>query len=133
MQVLPLGGNSKWKDKKGFEQILLTSVLSSTGKYGAYGQPYNIQVRSLQGTCKVPEEASSQQQQQLFGVTFTSLTPAMRESERKVLIQAKLVDDDTLVLLVVGTTIARFPSNEATIRNVVDSFEAIRAPDSKLR
>jgi hypothetical protein len=115
-------------DKKVFEQILLQSVLSSTGKFGAYGQPYNIQVKPIKSI-----EDSRQQQQQLFSVTFTSLTPAMRESERKVWIQSTVIDNDTLVMLVVGTTVARFPANEGIIQKVVDSFEAVKAPESQLR
>ena len=57
----------------------------------------------------------------------------MRESERKVWIQTSAVDNDTLIMLVVGTTTARFPQNESIIRKVVDSFVAVKAPESKLR
>jgi hypothetical protein len=129
VQVVPLPTSSNWVDKKVFEQILLQSVLSSTGKFGAYGQPYNIQVKPIKNI----EDSIQQQQQQLFSVTFTSLTPAMRESERKVWIQSTVIDNDTLVMLVVGTTVARFPANEGIIQKVVDSFEAVKAPESQLR
>jgi hypothetical protein len=139
LQVLstPKNIGSNWKDKKIFEQLLLSSVLSPTGKFGAYGQPFNIQVKPL--VKKLEDDHSSnfqqqqQQQQQLFSVTFTTLTPAMRESERKVWIQSQQIDPDTLVLLVTGTTAVRFPNNEAVFLRVIDSFQAIKAPESKLR
>jgi hypothetical protein len=134
----PSNNGNNWKDKNIFEQLLLRSVLSSTGKFGAYGQPFNIQVKPLvnkneDNNSSNSQQQQQQQQQQLFSVTFTTLTPAMRESERKVWIQSKQVDSDTLVLLVTGTTAVRFPPNESVFRMVVDSFQAIKAPESKLR
>jgi hypothetical protein len=138
LQVVSTPNNSgnTWKDKKIFEQVLLSSVFSSTGKFGAYGQPFNIQVKPLVKKEEDDNSSKSQpqpQQQQLFSVTFTTLTPAMRESERKVWIQSQQIDSDTLVLLVTGTTAVRFPKYETVFRTVVDSFQAIKAPESKLR
>ncbi|KAG7370008.1 hypothetical protein IV203_027754 [Nitzschia inconspicua] len=129
IQVVSMPKND-WRDKKVFEQLLLDSVLASTGKFGMYGQPYNVQVKASKTSNDVDGSIA---QQQLFSVTFTTLTPAMRESERKAMIQCKQIDSDTLVLLVAGTTAARFPSNEGVLDNVVESFQAAKAPESKLR
>jgi hypothetical protein len=135
VQVVPTPKSNNWKDKKSFEQLLLDSVLASTGKFGMYGQPYSVQAKPIVRKTDGGDDDSSNNNssQQRFSVTFTTLTPAMRESERKVWIQCQPIDSDTLVLLVVGTTASRFPSNEAIFRNVVDSFQAVKAPESNLR
>ena len=117
VQVLP--ATDSWKDRKVFRDLLINSVLASQGKYGAYGTPTDIKVK--------PTKDSD-----LFVVTFTSYTPAMRESERQLWIQPKQVDD-TLVLLIVGTTRARFASQEASFSKIVNSFLAVAAPESRLR
>lgn len=131
IQVVPTP-KGNWKEKKAFEQLLLDSVLASTGKFGMYGQPYNVQAKRAKRKDDVDDNAANTNSQ-LFSVSFTTLTPAMRESERKAMIQSQQIDTDTLVLLVVGTTAARFPSNEGVIRNVIESFQAVKAPESKLR
>jgi len=124
VQVIPAVPN--WSDTKVFSQLLLESVFSKQGKFSAYGEPYafsySTRNKKKDGDDKI-----------LFSVSFTSLTPAMRESERKVWIKPQQVDDDTLVLLVVGTTRARFPSFETTFEKVVDSFTAVAAPESSLK
>ena len=88
---------------------------------GAYGTPVDIKIK------RVPES-------DLFAATFTAYTPAMRESERKILLNPKWLDGgDTLMVLVVGTTVARFRKQEQALRKVADSFVAIEAPKSSLR
>ncbi len=124
VQVLPAppskGGD--WRgNKKVFQQLLLDSVFASKGKFGAYGTPSDVRVK--------PNEATADAG---YVVTFTTLTPAMRESERQAYIKPQEVDG-TLVLLVVGTTRARFPANEKSFQEVVASFQAIAAPESNLR
>jgi hypothetical protein len=119
IQVVPVINN--WKDRKVFRDLLIDSVFASQGKFGAYGTPTDVKVKPL----KEKEET-------VFSVTFTSYTPGMRESERQMWIHPKQVDD-TLVLLVVGTTRTRFASQEATVSKIVDSFLAVAAPESRLR
>jgi hypothetical protein len=125
-----LGNNAKkWKDKKQFQYLLMDSVFAAKGKFGAYGQPYDIQLKP------VVQNSSDNDytQASFFAVTFTTLTPAMRESERKALIAAQQVGADTLVLLVVTTTSVRYSSNVKTFQTIASSFEAIAAPQSSLK
>lgn len=126
-----IGTGAKWKDKKQFQYLLMDSVFAAKGKFGAYGQPFDIQVKRVAGDQNSSDTDSSRTS--LFTVTFTTLTPAMRESERKALIAARQVGADTLVLLVITTTSARYTSNERTFQAVASSFEAIAAPQSSLK
>lgn len=111
---------SDWKNRKVFQQLLINSVLASQGKFGAYGTPTDIRVKPYDVETGV------------FAVTFTSYTPAMRESERQLLIKPKEVDQD-LVLLVTGTTRNAFASQEQIFLKIADSFVAVAAPESRLR
>jgi hypothetical protein len=130
VQVLPLLDPSKkmskedcncyWQTPSQFRQLLLESVLASQGKFGAYGSPTDVKV------VKALKDASSS----TFQVTFISYTPSMLESERQLWIEPKVIDNDTLVLLVVGTTRARFATQQATIQKVVNSFTAVAAPST---
>ena len=120
VQVAPEVAN--WQNPKVFKQLLIDSVLASQGKFGAYGTPVDIKVKPL----------SADERKDTFSVTFTSYTPAMRESERQLWIKP-IVADSTLVLLIVGTTKARFPSQEKIFGKVLDTFIAVPAPESKLR
>lgn len=131
------GNDGKWKDKKVFQRLLMDSVFAAQGKFGAYGQPFDIQVKaSAAGTNDADTGGSrgaSSSSPSFFAVKFTTLTPAMRESERKAVIAARQVGADTLVLLVVTTTSARYASNEKTFRSIASSFEAVAAPESGLK
>ena len=122
VQVVP--AVSDWETPKVFKQLLIDSVLASQGKYGAYGTPTDIKVKPLTKT---------DDKKDCFVVTFTSYTPAMRESERQLWIRPKLVVDNTLVLLIVGTTQARFSSQEKIFNGILDSFVAVSGPESQLR
>lgn len=119
--VQVLSAASNWESPKVFKQLLIESVLASQGKFGAYGTPVDIKVKPL-----------SSEQKEIFAVTFTSYTPGMRESERQLWIKPRQVDS-TLVLLIVGTTRPRFPSQAKCFKNVLDTFLAVSAPESKLR
>ena len=58
----------------------------------------------------------------------------MRETERKLVLHPKwLGNGDTIAVLVVSTTLARFKSQEKTLFEVANSFQAIDAPKSRLR
>lgn len=121
-QVLPLDPqrNKDWQTPANFRLLLLESLLASQGKYGAYGSPTDVKVKALKDT-------------DIFQVTFISFTPSMLESERQLWIKSKVIDNDTLVLLVVGTTRARFATQQATIQKVVNSFTAVAAPTTRMR
>mmetsp|Transcript_26939 Transcript_26939/g.63270 ORF Transcript_26939/g.63270 Transcript_26939/m.63270 type:complete len:333 (-) Transcript_26939:113-1111(-) len=134
VQVVPLsliGSSQKWREKKQFQNLLMDSVFAAKGKFGAYGQPYDIQLKKVSD---IPNSIDMDDSQpSIFTVTFTTLTPAMRESERKAMIVARKVGAGTIVLLVVTTTSARYSSNEKTFKTVASSFEAISAPQSSLK
>ena len=110
---------SDWQNRKVFEQLLLNSVLASQGKYGAYGTPTDVRVKPLNG-------------KGVYAVTLTCYTPAMRESERQLLIRPIQVDD-SIVMLVTGTTRNAFSTQESKFSQIADSFIAVAAPESRLR
>lgn len=71
-------------------------------------------------------------EEDLYLINFTAYTPAMLESERSVYLKVlQPVKGKDLVVLVTGTTRARFKSQETTLRKVADSFVAIAAPKSQ--
>mmetsp|Transcript_7837 Transcript_7837/g.11365 ORF Transcript_7837/g.11365 Transcript_7837/m.11365 type:complete len:254 (-) Transcript_7837:50-811(-) len=107
-------------EKKAVTRALSENILGSKGKFGAYSVPTDIKFRETE----VPN---------LYKATFTAYTPAMRESERTILVQCKWVDEgETLVALVVGTTMVRFKSEQKTLANIAESFVAIDAPKTQL-
>ena len=105
---------------KALNTAIVDTVFSSKGKYGAYGEPVDIKIKRVEGY------------QGLLTVTFTTYTPAMRESERKLYLKLEFVEG-SLVMLVTGTTFQRFKSQEKVLRQVVDSFVAVAAPKSGLK
>lgn len=100
------------------------SILSSEGKYGMYGLPTGIKVSKLNHDPK--------SQTDLYLLSFTTMTPAMRESDRKVYVSTKVIGNG-VYMLVTGTTAGRFKGQEALLRKVADSFECIEAPKSQIR
>jgi hypothetical protein len=109
-------------DGKEFRSILLESVLSQKGKFGAYGTPMDVRVRATEGDPS------------LYSVRFLTLTPGEIETERQILVKAVPIRAaSSLVLLVVGTTRLRYPKQKEALQRVVDSFEAVPAPATKLR
>lgn len=105
--------------KSSMKKLLLASVFAQQGKYGAYGAPTDVKI-------KPTDDPST------FAVSFTTLTPGMRESERQVLIKYCAVGS-SLVMLVTGTTTVRYKKQEAAFQKVVASFTAVAAPSSRLR
>ena len=69
---------------------------------------------------------------EIYVASFTTLTPAMRESDRKAYISASTVGNG-LFLLVTSTTAVRFTKLEKSLRAVADSFLAVDAPRTSLR
>lgn len=106
--------------KVSMKKLLFTSVFASKGKFGAYGAPTDIKV-------KTTDDPS------IFAVSFVCLTPGMRESERQVFVKYSSVGKSALVLLVTGTTTVRFKKQQAALQKVANSFSAVAAPSSKLR
>lgn len=130
VQVVSLAGNSKQivpKTKSEARQLLLDSVLSQKGKFGAYGSPTDIKVKILS------DGDSSSSNEALYSVTFTTLTPGQRESERQVLVKAAAVADSGIVMLVTGTTRLNFASKQPVFEQICDSFEVFATPATKLR
>jgi hypothetical protein len=103
-------------------------VLSQKGRFGACGAPFD---------CKVQSFATSVDNGTVEGtVTFTTFTTGLRESEREVLAKAVRIDgrqQQKWVLLVAGTTRQRFARQQPVLRKVIDSFEAVPAPATRLR
>lgn len=99
--------------------VLSQTIFGSTGKYGMYGAPTDVKIK------KLSQSSSSD----IYQATFTTLTPAMRESDRKAYISASVVGDG-LFLLVTTTTAVRFGKLEGSLRKVAESFSAIPAPKS---
>jgi len=105
--------------------LLSQSIFASTGKFGMYGSPTDIRIK------KIPEQSSDTSGTSVYQASFTTLTPAMIESDRKAYISASVVGNG-LFLLVTTTTSVRFKKLEGELRKVADSFSAISAPKSNL-
>ena len=103
---------------------LKEAIFSSKGKFGMYGSPTDIKLRLVS-----PENSKSPA---IYLVTFTSLTPGLRESDRKAYISAKTVGNG-LFLLVTTTTAVRFTKLESSLRRVAESFLVVDAPKTNLR
>lgn len=104
------------------------TIFGQAGKFGAYGSPTDIKIKKI-------SSPSSDQPSVLpttYVVTFTTLTPAMRESDRKAFVSTKIVGGGVF-MLVTGTTANRFKTQEALLREVADSFRCAPAPKSSLR
>ncbi len=108
------------------KQFFIDSIFGQTGKYGAYGTPTDVKIS------KVPLGENEKRNSTLYQATFVTLTPAMRESDRKVYISTKVIGNGVF-MLVTGTTLPRFKGQEKTLRKVADSFECVEAPKSSFR
>lgn len=100
------------------DSFFFENVFSSNGKYGAYGVPSDIKIKSISPN--------------LYLISFTSLTPAMRESDRKVYISTQIVGDGVF-MLVTGSTSTRFSKLQKSMLKVAESFSVVPGPKSNLR
>lgn len=91
---------------------------------GAYGTPYDVKVKKMNDI--------SSDKVTIVSITFTTLTPGLRESPRKVYISSKSMGN-SVFMLVTGTTANRFKNQENVLASVAQSFRAIEAPKSTLR
>ena len=126
VEKLPEGKSSGSSLPKSF---FVNSIFGQTGKYGMYGTPTDIKISKVRdgGSGSGDDDRSS-----IYLASFTTLTPAMRESDRKALIAVSTVGDGVF-MLVTGTTAARFKSQEPILRKIADSFVCVEAPKSSLR
>jgi hypothetical protein len=131
-EAVILARNNPRNGKEAMKELLLDSVLAQQGKFGAYGSPYDIKIADYEVVDKGDNNASRSVR---CTVTFTTLTPGLRESERQALIKAVDVfnDDKHWVLLVAGMTRQGFSKQSGTFTKVVDSFQVVPAPPSSLR
>ena len=126
----PLSSSSSDPAAAAAEAAALSSVFSPAGKYGAYGAPFDVKVRS-RAPLPLPSAAASGgaaaggEEGLLLDVTFTALTPAQREVERRALIAIRALDGEgAFALLVSGCTQARWKVAESDVRAAVMSFRA---------
>lgn len=109
--------------------LLSQTIFGSTGKFGMYGSPTDIKIKKLPQASSGGENNASGTA--IYQASFTTLTPAMRESDRKAYISASVAGNG-IFLLVTTTTAARFGKLEGPLRKVAESFTAIDAPKSNL-
>lgn len=102
------------------KQFFAEAILSQSGKYGMYGEPTDVKV------IKVDPSSG------LYLLSFTTLTPSMRESDRRAYVATKIVGDG-VYMLVAGSSLVRFKGQDSLLRKVADSFEVLEAPKSSLR
>lgn len=102
-------------------KLLQEAIFGSKGKFGMYGSPTDIKIKKVQSSSEG-----------LYLATFTTLTPAMRESDRKAYISTSNVGNG-LFILVTTSTAVRFAKLDNSLRKVAESFTAIPAPSSSLR
>lgn len=100
---------------------LLDPLFANQGKFGAYGSPFDVKVHKLSSS----DDASSF----TCEVSFTTFTPGMRETDRRVLIRGvRPTSSCCWVLLVTGTTQQGFVAQRDVFSAVGDSFSVIPAP-----
>ena len=119
MCELPKGTTSLDQIKPG---IIIDNIFSQKGKFGMYGSPTDVRVKKI---------SSASDNTAIYQASFTTLTPAMRESDRKAYISASIVGDG-LFLLVTTSTAARYKRLESSLKDVAISFSAIPAPVSNM-
>ena len=117
-------------------QLVQDNVLSPQGKFGAYGAPFDVKVKQF--TDNSSGTTANDHVYYTCTVTFTTLTPGLRESERQLLVKAIPIlpsrnksSPSAWILWMVGTTRLRFATQQAVLQRVLDSFEAIPAPASR--
>mmetsp|Transcript_10495 Transcript_10495/g.22228 ORF Transcript_10495/g.22228 Transcript_10495/m.22228 type:complete len:254 (+) Transcript_10495:151-912(+) len=108
------------------KEFFFTTIFGSKGKYGAYGQPIDIKVK------RVADYSDSREGYGLYTASFTTFTPGGRESERKIYITTAIVGNGVF-MLITGSTAPRFRKQEASLRNIAESFSCVAAPKSSLR
>ena len=132
--------------KSALKEVLLQSVLAQQGKFGAFGSPTDIKVKKWKDASAPMALVGGTRSLDLgiYQVSFVTLTPGLRESERVLLVNTRLVqfasannnsssNKSALVMLVTGTTRQRFSSQETLLERVSQSWEVVPAPPSRLK
>lgn len=115
------------------QEILTDSVLGKQGKFGAYGLPSGIQVKAVSlSSSSDSANGTTSNIPPMFQLSFTALTPGMRESERRYYVAVQSIRN-TLVLLLVGTTENRFAREKDVLRAVAQSWQVVPAPPKASR
>merc|ERR1711934_205099 len=105
------------------DSFILNSVFGSFGRYSAYGTPTDLKVKSSTST---PSST-------VLDVTFSIFSQSTNaEIPRRALITAKVVENSA-VMLVAGSTKARWKQVKSDCENTSKSFVAVKAPESKMR
>jgi len=102
------------------KQFFAESILGQAGKFGMYGAPTDVRVTKV--------DSSSG----LYLLSFTTLTPSMRESDRRAYVSTKIIGDG-VYMMVAGTSLVRFKGQDGLLKKVADSFEVLEAPKSSFR
>ena len=113
------------------KQFFMDSILGQTGKFGMYGTPTDVKVSKVESSSSSSSK-NVNVNSSLYLLTFTTLTPGMREIDRKAYVSTKIIGDG-VYMLVVGTALSRFKGQEDLLRKVADSFEIVEAPKSNFR
>lgn len=122
MQVCDLKGTTSLDQIK--PGIIIDNIFSQKGKFGMYGSPTDVRVKKI-GSSSTSDSTA------IYQASFTTLTPAMRESDRRAYISASIVGDG-LFLLVTSSTSTRFKKLDTSLKEVANSFSAIPAPVSNM-
>jgi len=119
LQVIPdLSTKQPWTKAQVIQNVLQENILNSQGKFGAYGAPTNIKVKNTADNAWL--------------VTFTALTPGLRESDRRLVIRG-IPLQSSWIAVVGGTTLQRFTSQESILRRTIDSVQIVAAPKTSLK
>ena len=105
--------------QKTLEADVRAKIFAADGKYGAYGAPADVRLKSRAGS---DDDA-------VFEYTFVALSPAMREVERRVRARARLIGGRDAFVLVAGATQARWRAAEPNVARCTASFAAKPAPE----
>jgi len=94
--------------------VIIDNIFSQKGKFGMYGSPTDVRVKKI-------SSSSANDNTAIYQASFTTLTPAMRESDRNAFISASIVGNG-LFLLVTQSTAARYKKLDTSLKKVANSF-----------
>lgn len=105
------------------DRFFTKSVLSTEGRFGAYGAPTDVKVLS-----------SGKGSKRLLDITFSALSPGQAEVPRRALIAAvQPVGSSDVVMLVSGSTLGQWKRSEPALRKMVSSFEIERTRPTNIK